>query len=365
MWVTVIIIQRMLFLVVALINFNCINAMRKPKMSNPHSLKDLCAQAIFKEHTNLDLLNCNQDIKEYLIEKQSIVVNDLLHQHKFLSIALREAIKRKHNCAIVPLIKLGARVNPEELHHHTPLIDSIEVANSQACKQLLSMGADPNVAAGHYDWVRLTPLTCAVLGSAILRSISLLSSGIEIRVNEMCIINVLLDFGALVNKPNSCGATPLFWAFKRKHWKTIIRCLLKRGAHINITDNDGQTPLMLTMRLRKGKAARYLISRGALIDPIDKWGQNAFMYACACDASRKVIRKLLDMNHAQIKMQDKKGNTALHVAVEAHHIKVVKLLLLHGASIDVRNEDGENPLDVAKRKKYEKLIIILEKYATK
>lgn len=349
---------RVLFLAAALVYCNPIYAMQKPKVHNPLSLKDLCAKVILKNHTDLDLLNCNNDIKEFLRAKQALMVNDLLLRYKEPQEALLNAITRHCNCAILPLIKLGAKINPEqpEQLHETPLITAIQTGNFPACKQLLLLGADPNKAAGDYAYRRITPLSHAVDGSSWEGSFE----------SEMRIINLLLDSGTQMNKANSWdGAPALFWAFKRKHWKTIVRCLLVRGAHINITDNDGQTPLMLAMRLRKGKAARYLISRGALIDPIDNYGQNAFMYACAFGARSKVIRKLLDINSAQIKMQDKKGNTALHLAVAGHRVKAVKLLLLHGASIDIKNADGETPLDIAKRRGLKHATIILGKYTAK
>lgn len=55
---------------------------------------------------------------------------------------------------------------------------------------------------------------------------------------------------------------------------------------------------------------------------------------------------LLLNNGANINIQGDLGYTALHYACMMGHIDVVKLLLKHNASKTIKNEFGEQPIDV-------------------
>ena len=48
-------------------------------------------------------------------------------------------------------------------------------------------------------------------------------------------------------------------------------------------------------------------------------------------------------------MQDRSGNTALIWAVKTDNLRIVQELLDHTADVDLKNNDGENPLMLATR----------------
>ena len=78
------------------------------------------------------------------------------------------------------------------------------------------------------------------------------------------------------------------------------------------------------------------------------------LYKFAEDGNVQKLKELLenkgvefDINWANLK---ENGNTALHVAVEKGHDKVVELLLANGATVNKMNDDGKNPLHIACKK---------------
>ncbi|KAK5615344.1 hypothetical protein CRENBAI_002703 [Crenichthys baileyi] len=58
---------------------------------------------------------------------------------------------------------------------------------------------------------------------------------------------------------------------------------------------------------------------------------------------------------------DYKGNTALHYVCQRKSHGLVPLLLKRNAQTDIRNKNGETPLDIATRLKFTKIIAMLRK----
>jgi len=67
------------------------------------------------------------------------------------------------------------------------------------------------------------------------------------------------------------------------------------------------------------------------------------------DVARELVQRYPDLVHCR----DKRGQTPLHAATCGHteqHSDLVVELLRHGADATVRNEDGDTPLDVARKR---------------
>lgn len=61
------------------------------------------------------------------------------------------------------------------------------------------------------------------------------------------------------------------------------------------------------------------------------------------------IRAILESRPRLVNSRDAFGWTPLHEAARIGSVGAVKLLLAHGADIRARNDDGQTPLDVARR----------------
>ena len=87
----------------------------------------------------------------------------------------------------------------------------------------------------------------------------------------------LLGHGANVNAVNRARHTPLMRAVPDL---AKIRLLVEHGANVNAAAADGTTPLMTAAHVRSAvEVVRYLVARGADLQPVDRRGFDAIMIA--------------------------------------------------------------------------------------
>ena len=99
----------------------------------------------------------------------------------------------------------------------------------------------------------------------------------------------------------------------QKNKLKIIRCLIGNGAHKDAVDSDAQTPLIMASLYKNVAIVEYLLEQG-------------------CDVDRAT---------------DGSGMTSLHYAAKRSNFEVAKLLFRFGATLDLRNDDGHTPADLA------------------
>ncbi|AXI24608.1 Ankyrin repeats containing protein [Cardinium endosymbiont of Sogatella furcifera] len=111
--------------------------------------------------------------------------------------------------------------------------------------------------------------------------------------------------------------------------KGRMRFLLRYGANPNIQDFDGCTPLHILVK--------------------------------TADLSESCIELLL-RHKCNPNIQDNNGDTALHLAVSCDRPSSLAYLCRIPARVDIKNNKGETPLDVAKSRGVRKLIELLNTY---
>lgn len=105
-------------------------------------------------------------------------------------------------------------------------------------------------------------------------------------------------------------------------------------------------------------------SKDADLEIEDKDGDKAIHHA-AFGNEPKVIEILLSMegrvlkSNLELNSRNKKMQTALHIAVNKGHIDVIKVLLDNGAHTSLQDIDGDTPLHDAITKKYHDIIKLL------
>ncbi len=142
------------------------------------------------------------------------------------------------------------KLNQNELHQLFQMPDLLEI--------MLNRGLDVNQSVEIYD----------AKGQRFEKSF--LVQAIEKR-NEQ-VLDLLLKHGAAVNKHNSKGWTPIFYAIKANS-ANYLKKLIEKGASVNeISTNKRETPLGLTIDLGFGELLKILLETGAkpYLDALEK-----------------------------------------------------------------------------------------------
>lgn len=205
------------------------------------------------------------------------------------------------------------------------------------------------------------------------------------------LLETLLDQGAKVNRANRDGLRPLDFLHHIPHrhlliargaqgghlnfalFEAIDRCdlttisaLLEDGVELEQVSPDGDTPLMHAARADHPEAMDLLIRKGAFPQATDPQGFNLLHTACAWGSFRAAQHAMAHLP-IDLNQQAHDGSTALHVLMRyrPHHpnsnvqqqalkdaqnvaLKMVSL----GARLDLRDEEGETPLDLSPTQKF-------------
>lgn len=134
---------------------------------------------------------------------------------------------------------------------------------------------------------------------------------------------------------------------------SLVEILLSHGADINYQDKEGNTALIKCIENLTSENCNnvaMLIQNNADINLINNKGNNALMELLHCNYNNdadnnatKDITRLLLRKGIPLNVQNKYGNTALHIAIENEQHDIAKLLVQHGASCSITNNNGIAP----------------------
>ena len=124
---------------------------------------------------------------------------------------------------------------------------------------------------------------------------------------------------------------------------------------INAEYKNYGTPLLYAIKRKKEKSIDSLIQLGANINL--KVSGKTPLYSAIENSNYKVVTELLKYQPNVNLLSN--GEAPLHLAVKKSNESVTKLLLEQGADIDIRNNDGLLPLDIAKENNCDRIIELL------
>ncbi len=164
-------------------------------------------------------------------------------------------------------------------------------------------------------------------------------------------VALLLGEGMDVDAADDNGWTPLHWAVEGDHLE-VARLLIERGADVNAADQNGGTPLLCATGAEAAKWPKtgradlvaLLLDNGADVNATGNNGA-APIHMPARLGHVDVVALLLDAG-ADLTLAGRDGKTALHLATQKDY-GVAQVLLDHGAAVDVRDNSGATPMDMA------------------
>src|SRR5215831_7086576 len=249
------------------------------------------------------------------------------------------------------------RPNPDGM---TPIMMALDNGYPAVAKLLLDRGASPHT----WDWWGRTPLYIAVN----------MRGGLDSRQGprspeSLDFIKAVLDAGANPNaqlafkEPSrggrdnrfrddllTTGATPLLRAAQTFD-NDVVRLLLEHGALVDLPNASGVTPFMaaagigtrtISGVLGAGPSENVVALSLATMEILRKAGADV-------NARITDITSLTARIARTNTLTGRQGQTALFLAVELGRADVVRFLLDHGAKVDIKDDMGRTPIDVASK----------------
>ncbi len=291
------------------------------------------------------------------------------------STPLAEAAFNANAEMIKALLDAGADPNAAGPDGQTPLMIVARTANVAAAKALLDKGANPNVKEAQHEQTALMWAAASSQGPMVRQ---LLAKGAQPDAKTAIDLMTPLVSGEPRAQPRSPGGMTAMLFAAREGCLDCVKALVENGAKIDLPDPEGVTPLISAIFNAHFDVAKYMIEKGANIDRWDWWGRTPLYLAVdyntlphggrpdqpsldetlPIDIARILLEKGANPN-VQLKLAipyratgaDRGadgmlgiGTTPLLRAAKAQDAAAIKLLLEHGALIDLPNNQGMTPI---------------------
>ena len=151
------------------------------------------------------------------------------------------------------------------------------------------------------------------------------------------VVKLLVDVGMNVNDKSTYGFTPLLTACQTGHYDTVKLLLDFNGKTLNsrvdttITTKNRWSCLHVACSNGHTAIVQILIDFGMNVNDTTPAGETPLYLACK-KGHYATVKYLLDMNgqtinsRVDVTLKDKEGTSALHAAISAGHLEIVKLL---------------------------------------
>jgi ankyrin repeat protein len=249
------------------------------------------------------------------------------------------------------------RPNPDGM---TPMMMALDNGFPAVARYLLDRGANPHT----WDWWGRTPLYVAVTmrggvdsraGARTPESLEFVKALLDAGVNP----NAQLAFkepsrGGRDNRFRddllTTGATPLLRAAQTFD-DDVVRLLLEHGALVDLPNASGVTPFMaaagigtrtISGVLGAGPSDNVIALSLATLEILQKAGADV-------NARITDITSLTARIARANTLTGRQGQTALFLATELGRADIVRFLLNHGAKLDIKDDMGRTPIDVASK----------------
>ena len=283
----------------------------------------------FREGLLLSAVDGNTDILRYFIEKKGDI-DARIKNHRTLLMA---ASMYGHTNAVNVLLQDGANVALTDNRLGCSALHFAAGGSSDNSGEILRCLIENGADVNGVNKVKHTPLMIAAIRG---------------HINAL---TLLIKHGADVDLQDSDGCKALHFAVYGSDISSeILSCLIGIGADVNACTNNGVTPLMIAAEEGHINAVTSLVKCGANVHLQDKDGQTALHHAMQSpQASICEVLSCLVKNGADVNAHTFHNETPLMLASRDGHVNVVTFLIKHGADVDLQDKDGNTALHFAAR----------------
>ena len=142
---------------------------------------------------------------------------------------------------------------------------------------------------------------------------------------------------------------------------THRKLLLKHG---KFNKNSTQNTLLLCQAIKTHdtKKIEKLLKYPAALDLKVRINGNSLLHFAVLQNNEEAVGLLIDTRLLEINSENEQGSTPLHLATEQDNIKIVTLLLVNKALVNIQNSIKDRPLHIAHRQNNESIANILILY---
>lgn len=175
--------------------------------------------------------------------------------------------------------------------------------------------------------------------------------------NQLKKVIQLLDQGINIDAVSENQETALILATMNDDMDTV-NWLLKHGASVNLTDAADRSALYYAAVQGNLSIAEQLLANGAKLQSSSRLNKTPLM-AAVHNNHIELARLLIDAG-SDVNQQDHSGWSALFYAVWNENEAMTRLLTSAGATIETKDRDGYTVADIAKAKRSEPLLSLIE-----
>ncbi|XP_045479291.1 26S proteasome non-ATPase regulatory subunit 10-like [Harmonia axyridis] len=161
------------------------------------------------------------------------------------------------------------------------------------------------------------------------------------------LVTHLIELGSPVDALDDTDNSPLILSSSAGHYE-VVCLLIKNRCNVNQKTSGGHSALQYAASKGWLEICRKLLENQADINIADVRSATP-LHRAASKGNTNIVEFLLTFEDLDVDPRDSYGNTPLHLACEEDRQREAKLLVDHGASLDVRNAEKKTPLDFCSR----------------
>ena len=173
------------------------------------------------------------------------------------------------------------------------------------------------------------------------------------------IINVFFSLWMIAISSDVMATDVDIFTVAREGDNAAIINYVQQGGDVNTTNTKSYTPFILAAYYGHTQALETLLNLGADACAIDNKGSNAFM-GVAFKGHQQVAKWLLENTICNVNHQNYAGQTALMMASLFGREEMIKLLLKHGAKVDLTDYQGNTSVLLAQAQGLTRVVEIIK-----